>query len=182
MKRVVSVLLFVAILSIGICAHCEQYSSMSAEELQRELDIIRNELLVKSLVAEKNAVVLDKNNVYIYISGDPVVEQEYSWSSGLVLRIPVVVINNTTMEICPVTSEASVNGWATDASLYGEIPAGKKLKTEIEFDLEETDLERTGDFTDAEFKIVVYNNDDWFGDKVVPETKSITIYGKSNAE
>jgi len=28
----------------------------------------------------------------------------------------------------------------------------------------------------------VYNNDDWFGDKVVPETKSITIYGKSNAE
>ena len=45
-----------------------------------------------------------------------------------------------------------------------EIPAGKKVRDNLEFELKETDVESLSDFEDVEFYFHVFDNDNWMVD------------------
>lgn len=179
MKRIV-ILLVALVLMVGSCtmAYAADLSSMSDEELKEQFDAIRNELTVRGLVAAKKTVLLDKAGVQVYISGSPTVEKEYAWSDNLVLLIPIVIVNDSDYNINVISGNSSVNGWTADSTIYEEVPAGKKAKSNIKFELKETDIESIDDFTDAELTLTVYNKDDWFGKNVVDQTAPITIYAE----
>lgn len=174
MKRALSLLLVVGILFSIPIAYASDYSSMTDAQLKEQFNAIRNELTTRGLVAEKNTVILEQAGVKIYISGAPTITK--SWSGSLYLHIPVIIINDSGKSIAVMITETSVNGWTAYGSLSGNVPIGKKAKTELEFNLEDTDIETIEDFTDAEFAFYVYDNDDWFGQKVVEQTEPITVY------
>lgn len=177
MKRFISLFL-VCILMLSITvAYAADYSSMTDAELKSQFEAIRNELVVRGLKVEGKTVILDKAGVQIYINGSPKVDK--TWM-GLYLYIPIVIVNNSNYNITVTMDDASVNGWSVgsfNASIdSNEVASGKKAKANIQFELEDTDVETTKDFEDAEFTLMIYNKDDWFGKKVVDKTKPITIY------
>ncbi len=67
------------------------------------------------------------------------------------------------------SSTASVNGYMVSPFMYENVSAGKKLNTELDFDLET--LERCGIKTldQVRFELRVYNADDWMEDEYVNE-------------
>lgn len=176
MKKFLSVLLACILIFSISTVYAADYSSMSDDELYEQYTAIRNELTIRGLKAEKKTVILEKSGVQIYISDSPTFES--TWS-GTFIYIPVVIVNNTEFNISVVVRNSSINGWTAEAKVYtNNVPSGKKAKTEIRYELKDTDIESLEDFEDAELAFVVYNDNDWFGNKVVDETKPITIYAK----
>lgn len=175
MKRFFSLLL-IGILSLSIAvASASDFSSSTDEELRSQYNAIRNELFSRGLRAEKKTVILDQAGVQIYISGAPTITK--TWNDKHYLVIPVVIINDSGKSIAVIPEEASVNGWKADGDLSDRnVPAGKKAKAELQFLLDDTDVEAVEDFEEFELWFKVYDNDDWFGDKVIDHTDTITVY------
>ena len=179
MKRLLTFLLTLVFLFSLSVVYAADYSSLTDAQLKEQYDAIRNELYLRGLIVENKTVILEQNGVQIYISGSATVEKNWS---GLSLNIPLIVVNSSNNNITITMDDVSVNGWTISsfsASISSnDVPAGKKAKANMEFDLEDTDVETISDFEDAEFTITIYNKDDWFGTKIVPKTKPITIYAK----
>ena len=175
MKRIVSMILASILLFTITVSFASDYSSMTDAELRKQLNNIRNELTVRGLVAEKKTVILDQASVQIYINGSP--ELSKTWNEKVYLIIPVVIINDSGKSISVIVEDTSVNGWKADGSISGgEVPKGKKAKAELKFLLDDTDVEGLEDFEDFELWFKVYDNDDWFGTKVIDKSETITVY------
>ena len=175
MKRFLA-LLFVCILAFSVSlATASDYSSLSDEELRSQYEAIRNELFSRGLRAEKKTVILEQAGVQIYISGSPTITK--TWNDKHYLIIPIVIVNDSGKSIAIIPEEASINGWKADADLSDRnVPLGKKAKAELQFQLDDTDVETVEDFEEFELWFKVYDNDDWFGDKVIDHTNTITVY------
>ena len=162
MKKLLAVLL-VIVMMIGVspCVACaEDYSAKSDAELFEALNAIRAELVQRGYKAENKKVILDEGGIQIYINGDySVVDDWY----GLALNVPIVIVNQTSQNICVQLRDASVNGWACETMFSSDIPAGKKIKDTMEFMLEDTDVTNLSEFEDAEFIFHVFDNDSWDG-------------------
>lgn len=173
MKRFYALaLILVMLLSILPCAaFAEDYSSQSDAELRGILDAVRNELTARGFKAENKTVIVDQDGIQIYISGD--FEVEDGWL-GLMLNLPVVIINNTSANIMVSLRNASVNGWSCETWVASEVPAGKKAKETFQFELKETDVTTIEDFEEVEFVVHAYDNDNWMADSI--DTAPITVY------
>lgn len=174
MKKIVTIILtFMLITNISM-AFAADYSSMTDEQLKEAYSVIRNELLVRGFKAENKKVIVDQNGIQIYINGDIKLEKKYSWDTTFSLYIPIVFINNSSVVTNMIVKYASVNGWKTDSSDdIGSVPAGKKAKGNLIFELTDTDVEKLSDFADVEFSVNVYNDNTW---KDLFTTEPITIY------
>ena len=163
MKRILSsVLILLMLISIRPSfAFAEDFGSKSDDELQEMYTAIRQELTSRGYRAENKKVLIDYNGVQIYVNGDFSVEKEWY---GPVLKLPIVVANNSQMNICVQLRNPSVNGWGCETMFSPEIPAGKKVKDNLEFELKETDVESLSDFEDVEFYFHVFDNDNWMVD------------------
>lgn len=174
MKKLVSLFLVVILIMTTVVAFADDYSSMTDEQLKAEYNAIRNELLVRGFKAENKKVIVDQSGIQIYINGDIKLEKRYAWDTTYSLFIPVVFINNSAVVTEMIVKDASINGWSTDSSDdIGSVPAGKKAKGNLIFELTDTDVEKLSDFTDVEFSINVYDDKTW---KDLFTTKPITIY------
>lgn len=173
MKRIYAFMLtLVLLVSILPCAaFAVDYSSQSDAELREILDSVRNELVARGFKAENKTVIVDQGDIQIYISGD--FEVEDGWL-GLMLDLPVVIINNTSSNIMVSLKNTSVNGWSCDTWVACEVPAGKKAKEIFQFELKETDVTTIDEFEEVEFVVHAYDNDNWMGDSI--DTDPITIY------
>ncbi len=162
MKRIISCIL-VFILLCGVIpaiGFAEDYTSMTDDELQNILNAVRNELTARGLKAEDKTVLVDESGVQIYINGEMTVEAE--WSGDLECNIPIVIVNNTSHDITIGLRDPSVNGWSCDGSVYpNDVPAGKKAKSTLSFELGDTDVTSLDDFEDAEFRLNVYDEHSW---------------------
>lgn len=162
MKRFVSVILILTLLILSTVAYSDDYTSMTEEQLKKEFDLIRNELIVKGLKAENKTVICDKKGIKIYINGDIKTEKQYVWDELPSLYLPVVLINDSSFNAEIIVKNASVNGWSTDSSDdLDAVPAGKKAKGNFIFSLKETDVESLADFTDVEFNLRLYDDNTW---------------------
>ena len=153
----------------------EVISSLSDEQLKEQFKAIRNELASRGLTTEKSTVILEQNGVRLYISDAPTITK--SWDNKHYLNIPLVIINDSGKSIAVVPEEGSVNGWKAECDLSDRnVPIGKKSKVNLQFLLDDTDVEKIEDFEDFELWFKVYDNDDWFGKKVIEKSKIITVY------
>ena len=150
-------------------------SSLSDAQLKEQFKAIRNELASRGLTSEKSTVILDQNGVKLYINDAPTITK--SWDNKHYLNIPMVIINDSGKSIAVVPEEGSVNGWKAECDLSDRnVPIGKKSKVNLQFLLDDTDVEKIEDFEDFELWFKVYDNDDWFGKKVIEKSKIITVY------
>ena len=172
MKRIISLILTTILLFSISSAFAQDFSSMTDAELKEQYDYIRNELTTRGLKAENKTVIYDKGGIQIYLNGSPFISNEWIPKQ---FAIPIIVVNNSEKNIAIGMSKSSLNGWTTRASiLMNEIPIGKKLKSELHFALDSTDLENDDDFEDAEFTFTIYDSDTW--DIIIPESELINIY------
>lgn len=180
MKKIVAILLTCLFVFSITSVYATDYSSLSDDELRQVINNARNELVKRGFVVEKKVVFFDQNNIQIYINGDMKIDKLYAWDDEYCLYLPIVIINDSDKNINVVFDDSSLNGWMTNVSnSIGSIPVGKKAKGDLIFELGNTDIEKLLDFEEAEFTIVIYDQDNWFGDKVVNKTEPITIYANS---
>ena len=173
MKRIISIILILMLLVMSTVAYATNYSSMTEEQLKEQFDAIRNELCVKGLKAENKTIIVDKKGYQIYINGDISVGKMYDWDTDIYLFIPVVVVNSTSHNLNMLVENSSVNGWGVSGSKdWSSVPAGKKVKGNLYFEVNNADVETISDFTDVEFSLKVYDDDTW---NDLFTTKPITI-------
>ena len=181
MKKIIALCLScLLLLSAALAA---DYATMTDEELKAEHDAIRSELFARGYSAEAGTVLLDKGGILVYMTGDPVISQRYSHKDSLYLTVPVIIINRSSRDISHIyMGNESVNGWAVTGYFDpDDIPAGKKAKGEIRFDLSETDITEEDGFEDMEFSFTIQDND--FED-IMRNDGRIAVYapGKEPAE
>ena len=160
MKKRITLLLIALLISCVSLVYAD--SAKSTEELLREFDEIRNELIARELSNDEDRILLETQSYKIYISGKTSVGKRDSWNSNIYVIIPVVVINNSNQDITVEVNDASLNGW----SVYGDcdgaigIPAGKKTKARLCFIAKDADVNKLADFENAEckFEIIEANN------------------------
>ncbi len=180
MKKIVAILLTCLFVFSIASVYATDYSSLSDDELRQVIDNARNELVKRGFVVEKKVVFFDQNNIQIYINGDMKIDKLYAWDDEYCLYLPIAIINDSDKNINVVFDDSSLNGWMTNVSnSIGSIPVGKKARGNLIFELGNTDIEKLLDFEEAEFTIVIYDQDNWFGDKVVDKTKPITIFANA---
>lgn len=187
MKRFLSLLLVFVLLSSVSVAFADDYSSMNDEELKEAYNSIRKELAVRDLIAKKKTVIYDEPNVLqIYLNGDIedyYIAQLYSWDDYYSLFIPVVIVNNTKYTIRISIKNASLNGWSTNGEIVYStdpnttIPAGKKDKSYLVFNISSTDIKEINDFENAEFSLNIFDDDNWDND-IIKLSRPISIIVK----
>lgn len=180
LKKIVAILFACIFVFSTTSAYATDYSSLSDNELRQIFNNARNELVKRGFKVEKKTVFFDQNNIQIYINGDIKIDKLYSWGDDYYLYLPIVIVNDSDKNINVIFGDSSLNGWITDVTNpIGSIPAGKKAKGDLLFELENTEIEKLLDFEEAEFTIVIYDQDDWFGENVVNKTKPITLYANT---
>lgn len=173
MKRFLALTIMMVLVLSATVASAADYSSMTVDQLKKELNLIQNELVVRGLKAENKKVIVDQDGIQIYINGDITIEKMYSWDDVIYLSIPVIVVNNTTYAINTYIENASVNGWSSeDSDDITTVPAGKKAKGKFYFDLSDAEIYSIEEFEDVEFCICVYDDEAW---KTMFTTKPITL-------
>ena len=170
MKRLIGLCL--AMVLLFSFASASEYSSLSDADLRAQFDAIRNELMERGLIAAKNTVLFDQEGIKIYINDAPYVEE--SMFMGKQLIIPVIIVNDSEQSIDIIATDSSVNGWTTDAYISGEVPKGKKAKSQFKFELEDTDVSTMEDFVDAEFSLRVYDGTAW--KEITTTAEPIVVY------
>lgn len=163
MKRLVSAVLVTLLLVclFPFAAFAEDFAGKSDAELMETYNAIRLELASRGYRAEGKKVLVDNMGVQIYVNGDFSVEKEWY---GAALKLPIVIVNNSEMNICAQMRNVSVNGWGCETMFSPEIPSGKKVKDTLIFELDDTDVESLSDFEDVEFYFHVFDNDNWMND------------------
>lgn len=76
---------------------------------------------------------------------------------------------------------ASINGVMCDPFFATEVAAGKKSNDEINFDVEELEMNGVGEISDIEITFRVYDSDDWTADDVAHQTVHVYPQGKDKA-
>lgn len=125
------------------------------------------------IYVEQGTCILEAEGVSIIIN-DSLTTKD-SWINGRQLVVPIIIENSTDKKITLIIDDASVNGWACESSLDGNVPAGKKKKTCFIFNLADTDIQSLDEFEEAEFTLCAYDADNWFGEKVFPATAPIIL-------
>ena len=170
-KTIVILLAIMILISVIPCtAFAQGYEDMSDQELIEEYNSIRLLLTTRGYAAEDKRVLFDDRDIQIYLNGEYSVEEE--WEDWYELYIPIVIVNNRNENIGVQMRNASVNGWGCDVTFSPEVPAQKKLKANLAFDLVGTDLEKLEDFEDVEFSFYIFD-DSW---DTICESKMIHIF------
>ncbi len=127
----------------------------------------------EELYIEQGTYVFQNDNLGIYINGMPTIND--SWQ-GKKLNIPVVIENTGEKNCTVIVDNASLNDWACGCNLSGAVPAGKKKKSELQFDLDDTEVMQLKDLEVVEFSLHAYDTDNWFGEKVLESTPPIVLF------
>ncbi len=175
MKRFISVVLVIVMLFSVSIAYATDYSTISDEELNTLFYSIRNELEYRRLKTEKKVFILNQEGIQVYIDG-PLTISDFVLG-GLSLVVPVAIINNCEKSITVGPTHTSVNGWMTQSWLHNSVVnPGKKIKGRLEIDLNDTDVEALEDFESLEICFIVYDNDNFSGDKVIDKSSEVIVF------
>ena len=119
--------------------------------------------------SKDEVVIVDDDNCTMIILGP----EDDDWGYSLAVYLE----NKTDSPAYFNMDEVSVNGFMIDPFFSETIPAGKKALSSISFsnsDLEENDLKEE-DLEEMEFKLRVYDDEDWMKPDYVADTFTYTI-------
>jgi len=156
MKRILSIILVLAMLIPAIAL--ADYSSMSDDDLNKELNLIRAELVKRAELKEGKQILADADGMTVTLKGEPELRKNYDGSYNL--DIPVTVVNSSDKKIGIRTDEGYVNGWKVYASFTSMLDAGMKEKEVISVYKvnEEAELESLDDLEDIKLVFLSYDS------------------------
>ena len=150
MKKLFS--LFLALLLL-IAIPCEafaaqDYSAMTDEELNAELNLIRAEMTRRLSLSEAKEILIDNvDGLTVTLKGELTLSQS---SNGKTLELTVIVVNSSDKAIGLSIDDCYINGWKESTLFSKSLDAGTKLKDTISFYHvdEDADLEDLEDLED----------------------------------
>lgn len=183
MKKIIIPIIICILVLLYSVVYADDYSSFSDEELNTQLNAIRNELIARGYSTENKRLLLDQSGVQIYYDEDASTELRVDRHLGDTKNfyIPIIIINNTDKIIMTTLEHTSVNGWSAYGTVSSaEVPIGKKSKSKLYFRVDELGINSIDEIEDVEFSIRVYDSIRWYAnDKdIVKTTPPITIIFK----
>ena len=157
MKKLLSVALALLLLIAFPCeAFAEQdYSAMTDEELNVELNLIRAEITKRLYLSEAKEILIDNiDGITVTLKGEPTLKQS---SSGNTLEFAIVV-NSSDKAVGLAIDDCYINGWKESTLFAKTLDPGTKLKDTISFYHveEDADLEDLADLEDVKMYFHTY--------------------------
>lgn len=170
-KKIISVLLaFVLLLSFVGCSSTETASteSLKVEKASTETTEPTETTQETKEPEFQEEILVDNENCTFKITD---IESDGDW--GYTLK--VYLENKTDKNLMFSWDDVSVNGFMCDPFWATSVQAGKKANSEISFS--ETDFEENGieNVENIEFKLSVYDDDNWDAAYLVDETFTLTM-------
>jgi hypothetical protein len=173
MKRIgISLAVVLLLFSMLFPYASANYLDKSRSELADELSERRAGLLSSSFTSEDRTAILETEYLSIYLNGDFYVES--SWQGPQII-LPVVLVNNSEMDVSVQTRYVSVNGFGTEAIFSPAVHAGKKEKAEITVSLRYTNVVEIEDFEDIELSFHISEGTSGVG-KTVYDSDPVCIF------
>lgn len=153
-KRILAALL-ATLLLLSLCAFAEgmDFASMTDEELHALVDGARNELANRELAATADTVLIDQDDVKVYLTGEHKVS-----SNGSYLYMEAVVVNDSDKQISILIDSSSINGWDVFSTGISETNPGKKQKGEFDFSLEDAGISSYEEIEEIEMELYLFDS------------------------
>lgn len=176
MKKLLALVLAVLVLIPSAWAEVDLSSLVPAafaqatnEDLQRLIDLARNELYARQLIASPEYVtVIDTDDVKIYLDG------EYGYNAkhtGLFLHC--VFMNDSNSPLAIYCEECYVNGWKAYCGMLSEIAPGKKSHDSFGILISDAGISDYSEVEEIEWHLYACARDDSYSNRV--EFTPITI-------
>lgn len=138
---------------------CIDWKSLTTEEIHSIVDLGRNELAARDLIAAENLVLVDVDNVQFYLTGK--YEMWGGEHDAKYLKLHGVFINNSEYNIGIAIDDSYVNGWDAYANGFGSVESGKKSRVTIDICIEDADCFAFEDVQDWEVYFRTYDADSY---------------------
>jgi len=109
---------------------------------------------------DTDIVLVDNEDFCMIITGEP------EWSDYY-LSLPVFIENRTDINIhLDAYGSSALNGYEISPSLYATVPAGKRINTNLSWDLDDLAENDIEGIEEVELDLTVSNDDDWSADSI----------------
>ena len=132
-----------------------------------------SEISYVNLYAEQGTEVINTNGIKITITENPT-EEDYLSSRRIV--IPILIENTSDYNIIIHIDNYSINDWAIDGDVIEQLPSGKKKKSTISINLEDTDVLSIKECDKFEFSVKINDEYDQSCAIVSNQHIPITLY------
>ena len=170
MKRVFCIalsLILIFALAVPAFAEVPDFSGMSTDEIQDIITAARNELTVRELKDGDNTVLLDRDGVQVYLTGNARVD---AYDDVAILYLEAVVIDDTGHPVGVEIESASVNGW--DVYGNGIYNVTAKKKAEFEFTISDGGMFSLEEVEDVTITFHVFDDTTYDG---MFDTEPVTV-------
>ena len=169
----ISILLaFALLLSMAACGSAPTASS--EDNISSNVKVQPKETEPKQTeppIVFQETVIVDNENVTFKITA---IENDSIW--GYTLK--VFLENKTEKDLMFTVNNVSVNGYMCDPFWATTVTAGMKSNEKIQFSSDSFELNGINAVTDIEFKLDIYDSNDWMTDHLVSEVFSIYPMGE----
>ena len=175
-KKVFAVLLAAIVFALIPCeafAEAPDFSAMTDDELHELIDRARNELKVRECIAKENTVLIDQDDVKVYLTGKYEICEFYYPADLVSIKFETVVINDSNTTISIGIDSSTVNGWDVRNDGISGITAGHKKKGELEFYISEAEITSYEEIEDVILNLYIYDSDNW---EVMAHVEPITLH------
>lgn len=158
MKRTISLFIALVMMLIPVFAFGD-YSSMSDDELNTELNLIRSELVRRSEAKEGKIILAEADGVTVTLKGEPEWKENYKGEASIVLN--VTVVNKAEESRGIRQDDCYLNGWKISCGFGTTLDAGMKTKDTITLYKvsEDADLESLEDLEDIKIVFLTYKGE-----------------------
>lgn len=173
MKRFITICLAILLTLASVAAIAEgiDVSTMTDEELHAIINAARNELTKRELVAAGDLVVVDQDDVQIYMTGNN--EMKAFDDGGVWLYIEFVVVNNTDTTVNPFVGKSIVNGWDVHGDGMGKTSAGSRQKVTMRMRVSDGEVSSMEDIEEIVVSFELYDSDN---SEMISKTEPVTIH------
>ena len=135
------------------------YKSLSDKELSSIIDQCRAELAIRQPDDPNHLTIVNESGIEIYL--DRRFEEFKNYDGKKYVALGAAIINGSDKNIELYDNGCCINGWKVDTTItYGEIPAGKSKKIDINLCLDDAGLSSFDEMTDIYFAIRTLSMDD----------------------
>ncbi len=158
MKRIISLLAALIMMLTPIFAFAD-YSSMSDDDLYKELNLIRAELVKREETKEGKIILAEADGITVTLKGEPEWKENSKGVCSIILNVTVV---NTADESRGIREDdCYLNGWKISCGFQTTLDAGMKTKETITLYKvnEDADLEALEDLEDIKIVFLTYKGE-----------------------
>ena len=159
-KLIISILLLALFLPQTIASAATiDVSSLSDQELSSIIDQCRTELAFRKPDDPNHLTIINESGIEIYL--DRHFEEFQYYDGKKYVALGAAVVNGSDKNIELYDNGCCINGWKVDTTItYGEIPAGKSKKIDINLCLDDAGISSFDEMTDIYFAIRTLSVDD----------------------